>query len=201
MGERVGGRFTSGGDVPPCPFDGHRDSRVRSFGSRKRKDGTWVYRFSCVMGGQTHTFSECYDADPLPVFAPVKCPQGHRGVDGHSPLSCDGHCRREGQDIHHDEDAPCRRDLPRAGQPPLETQSVAVLPPGAAHHHTSLSCAASLRRVAVAASTQNGPLDCHKGQQLRDPSPAGAGEAYRQPSPTEFAEGVEVIREGRRSRE
>jgi len=79
MGERVGGRFTSDGDVPPCPFDGHRGSRVQSYGSRKRKDGKWVNRYACFHNGTRHTFSECFDADPLPVFAPVKCPQGHRG--------------------------------------------------------------------------------------------------------------------------
>lgn len=79
MGQRSGGRFVGSGDVPPCPFVGHRGSRVRSFGSRQRKDGTWVRRFSCVTDGLTHTFSECYDADPLPVFASAKCPQNHRG--------------------------------------------------------------------------------------------------------------------------
>lgn len=31
------------------------------------------------MDGRSHTFSECYDADTPPVFAAVKCPQGHRG--------------------------------------------------------------------------------------------------------------------------
>src|SRR5665647_3014090 len=79
MAERVGGRFTSDGDVPPCPFDRHRGSRVQSYGSRERKDGKWVNRYACFHNGTRHTFSECYDADPLPVFAPVKCTQGHRG--------------------------------------------------------------------------------------------------------------------------
>lgn len=65
--------------MPPCPFDVHRGSRVQSYGSRKRKDGKWVNRYACFYNDSRHTFSECYDADPLPVFAPVKCPQGHRG--------------------------------------------------------------------------------------------------------------------------
>ena len=36
-------------------------------------------RYACFHNGPRHTFSECYDADPLPVFASVKCPQGHHG--------------------------------------------------------------------------------------------------------------------------
>lgn len=42
----------------PCPFDGHRGSRVQSYGSRKRKDGTWVNRYACFLNGTRHTFSE-----------------------------------------------------------------------------------------------------------------------------------------------
>jgi hypothetical protein len=79
MGARVGGRFTSDGDVPPCPFDGHRGSRVQSYGSRTRKDGVEVRRYACFHNGSRHTFSECFAEDPPPVFAPAKCPQGHRG--------------------------------------------------------------------------------------------------------------------------
>lgn len=38
-----------------------------------------MHRYACFANGGRHTFSECYDADPLPVFAPVKCPLKHRG--------------------------------------------------------------------------------------------------------------------------
>jgi hypothetical protein len=79
VSKRVGGRFASEGEVPPCPFDGHRGSRVQAFGSRQRKDGRWVSRFRCLAEGQTHLFSECFEEDPPPVFAAAKCPQGHRG--------------------------------------------------------------------------------------------------------------------------
>ena len=77
--EREGGRFISEQDVPPCPFDGHRGSLIHANGVRQRKDGTSVHRYSCFFNGTRHTFSECFEAEPLPVFATVKCPQGHRG--------------------------------------------------------------------------------------------------------------------------
>jgi len=74
-------RVAGKNDVPPCPIDALRGSRVQSYGTRKREDETSAHRHVCVAGGRRHTFTACFSEASPPASRPTPSSAPRRSLD------------------------------------------------------------------------------------------------------------------------